>query len=197
MKKIKIDILSAIWFIFIIYSRSALIIPIISAIFIHELGHIIASIILKVEIKCITISILGARLEMNSEISYLKEFIISLSGPTFGFLAFLLTSQADIHPQTILNFSIISLALSIFNLLPIETLDGGRIVKCLLCSLFSLDLAEKIMQITTFFTLFSFWLISVYIMLKFSGGLSAFIFCSFFFAKCFIFGTKKRDLASF
>ena len=189
MKKIKIDILSAIWFIFIIYSKGALIIPIIAAIFIHELGHITASIILKVEIKCITISILGARLEMNGEISYLKEFIISRSGPMFGFLGFLLTSQIDIQSQTILNFSIISLALSIFNLLPIKTLDGGRIVKCLLYSLFSLDLSEKIMQIITFLTIFSFWLISVYIMLKYSGGLSAFIFCSFFFTKCFIFDT--------
>jgi hypothetical protein len=34
-------------------------------------------------------------------------------------------------------------------------------------------------------------------MLKFSSGLSTFVFCAILFSKCFIFNIKKRDFESF
>ena len=194
MPKIKIDLMSIIWCVLIIYFKSEWIIPCALAIIIHELGHILTSIFLKVQIKCIRTSILGARLEMDGDISYLDEMLIAFAGPFLGFCAFLFTFYYAQHSQQIMTFSIISLSLSIFNLFPIDTLDGGRIIKCLLFYLFPLSKAEKIMRIISFFTLFFFWLTSVYIMLKLSSGLSTFVFCAIFFSKCFIFNIKKRDL---
>ena len=191
MPKIKIDPFCALWLIFILYSMRELIIPLALSILLHELGHIIASVILKVKIKCLTVSLLGARLEISDEIPYLHEMLISLAGPMAGFLAFILTINTATQSQTLLHFCVISLALSIFNMFPISTLDGGRVLRCLLCCLCRLDTAEKIMRILTFFTLFFFWLISTYIMIKISSGLSGFVFCTFFFLKSFILNEKN------
>ena len=90
-------------------------------------------------------------------------------------------------------FSILSLCLSIFNLIPLVSLYGGRILKCALCLIFSLDTAEKILRITSFITLVSLWMLSVYMMLRISNGIPMFIFCLIFFSSCFVFNIKTRD----
>lgn len=192
MKKVKIDLFTVLWFIFIIYYENSIIIPFLLAITLHELGHILMSLFFEVRINRIYISVLGARLEIGGHISYFQEIMIALAGPAFGILGFLLTLKPAAYSQSLTNFSVISLALSLFNLFPIDILDGGRITKCLLCLLFSLEKAEKIMQIISFFILFFFWLISVYLMIKLSGGLSSFVFCAIFFLKCFIFDAKSE-----
>jgi Zn-dependent protease len=197
MPKIRVDLMSLVWVMLIMYFKSEWIIPCTIAIVIHELGHILISVFLKIKIKCIRTSILGARLEMEGDISYLDEMLIAFAGPFFGFCAFLFTIYFAHNSQEVMTFSIISLSLSMFNLFPIDTLDGGRILKCLIFYHFSIHKAERIMQIISFFTLFFFWLISVYIMIKFSSGLSTFVFCAILFSKCFIFNIKKRDFESF
>ncbi|MBO5715731.1 MAG: site-2 protease family protein [Clostridia bacterium] len=99
--------------------------------------------------------------------------------------------------EFLLSFVFISLSLTIFNLIPLATLDGGRMLFCFVCKCFSLDIALKILRLTSFFTLFVFWIFSVYLVIKISAGLPMLVFCSIFFAKCFVFDTKSRDFTSF
>ena len=204
MKKLKISAISIIWLCVMIYFKTPFLLPLMCAIAIHELGHIVTARVLKIEIKRFHLSILGAALETKGEISYVKELLLAMGGPLFGTLgsilgfAFLKT-KPDL-PATIdfiQYFSTISIVITIFNLIPLATLDGGRILKCIAYIVFPLTLADKIIKLFSFFTLFALWLFSVYAMLKLSQGVPTFVFCSIFFVKCFVLDTKNGVLTSF
>ena len=204
MTKIKISPLCAIWIIFLIKHQSNFILPLFCAIALHEMGHLFFAKLLKIKIKSFNLSILGARIQTKDILSYTDEFLLAFGGPFFGLMGFVLSIPLIMpnpsHPfiaSFLFPFAIISLCLTIFNLIPLSTLDGGRMMFCLMCHLFTLTLALKIIRLTSFFTLFAFWIFSVYMMIKISAGLSMLIFCYIFFAKCFIFDTKSRDFESF
>ncbi len=197
MKRIRVDASAIIWGVFIFYTNRALFIPLVLSIVLHELGHVFCALFIGAKIKRMHLSLHGAKIELEGNISYLQEILIALAGPFVGILASLLTFRSAALNEDIMTFCLASSALSIFNLLPLANFDGGRVAKCLLCSLFSLSTAEHVMEIISFFALFFFWLISVYFMIKFSGGVSGFIFCLIFFSKCFIFNKKRRDLRRF
>lgn len=204
MPKIKISPLSIIWLMFLIYSKTPYIIPMACAVILHELGHIVCALVLKIKINRFYLSMLGARMECSSEMSYTDEFLLALGGPFagafgFAFTFFISVKNMDISffKDQLLPFSLISLSLSIFNMLPLADLDGGRILKCLLFRFFSFEIATRIIHIISFLALFSLWLLSVYLMIKYDGGVASFVFCSIFFVKCFIFDTKNSDLTSF
>ena len=197
MAKISISASTVLYFAALAFFDGAHILPLLSAVALHETGHILCAKILNVKIKRMVLSPLGARLEIKDNISYRNEILISIAGPLLGILGFGLSLLFLNRFPYIDRFAFISLALSIFNLLPLSTLDGGRAVFCLCALIFNLDFAESVMRFITFFTLFAIWLFSVYIMIKFAGGLSAFVFCMIFFSKCFVFDTQKRDFQRF
>lgn len=204
MKKIKISPLSIIWILFLIFTETPFIIPLICAVILHEFGHLLCALILKIKIKRFDLSLLGARITTCSQLSYVDEIVFALGGPLMGFLGFAFTFKIALMNISepfcrsfLFPFSLLSLCLSVFNLIPLSSLDGGRILKCALCLIFSLDTAEKIAKVTTFLTLVSLWMLTVYMMLKIAYGLPMFIFCLIFFSKCFIFNTKNRDFESF
>ena len=204
MKKIRISPLFFIWVIFLIQFQRQYLLPLICAVALHELGHIGVALILKIKIKCFRLSILGARMETATELSYRDEFLLAAGGPFLGFLGFaaslphaLQGVSSNVDSNFVLQFAIISLVLTLFNLIPLSTLDGGRMLFCLVCRFFSLGLALRILRLTSFFTLFAFWIFSVYMVIKISSGLSMLIFCSIFFVKCFVFSNKNREFESF
>jgi stage IV sporulation protein FB len=204
MKKIKISPLFIIWIVFLIKFQSTFVLPLLCAVSLHELGHLTVAKILKIKIKCFRLSILGARIETEESLSYTNEFLLAAGGPFFGLLGFAFVFPytwqypTDSSIQSFwLPFSIISLCLTLFNLIPLSSLDGGRMAFCLMCQIFSLRFALKIIRISSFLTLFSFWIFSVYMMIKISMGLSMLVFCGIFFAKCFIFDIKNGDIVSF
>ncbi len=201
MKRIKISLLSVIWVVALMLTNTPFIIPLLFAVILHEVGHILCAKILKIELQRFDLSLLGARIKTKRELSYADEILFALGGPIAGFLGFGLTfnfalSHINIpfYQAFLFPFSLLSLCLSIFNLIPLNSLDGGRILKCLLCLLFSLDIAEKIMRFVTLLTLLSLWFLSIYMMLKISNGIAMFFFCLIFFSKCFIHSVKNGDL---
>ena len=204
MKKIKISPLCLIWLIFFIQFQGEFFLPFLCAIFLHEAGHIIVARALKIKIKYFRLSILGARIETAHELSYRDEFFFAFGGPFVGFCGCAFAYPFAMHyantpfvAQFLLPFVHISLLLTIFNLVPLSTLDGGRMLFCFVCRFFSLDFAQKILRLSSFFTLFTFWVFTVYLVIKISAGVPMLIFCSIFFAKCFVFNTKSGDFASF
>lgn len=203
MKKIKISPLSIIWIIFLMLSNTPFIFPLLCAVLLHECGHLLCASILKIKIQRFDLSLLGARIKTGNTLSYIDELILALGGPLAGFLGFAFTFKIALgnisipfFQKFLFPFSMLSLCLSIFNLLPLASLDGGRILKCVLCLIFSLDTAEKILRFMSFLTLLSLWMFSVYMMLKISNGVPMFIFCLIFFLKCFVLNSKTRDFES-
>ncbi len=111
---------------------------------IHEIGHLLAGIILKqkpekVEIIPVGISItFKTKLEdINKKIGKsnlleIKKILIALAGPITNIIIIIITLKIPINiiQKAIITYA--NLIIAIFNLLPIYPLDGGRILKGIL-----------------------------------------------------------------
>lgn len=107
----------------------------------HEMGHLLAIRILCKEHRRIKLTIGGARISLP-ETSHMQELICALSGPVVGFMMLFFL---NVFPK----LSVCALCQSLYNLLPIYPLDGGRVMKSLLYMLCSPPVASKIMSVIT------------------------------------------------
>lgn len=105
-------------------------------IFIHEMGHYLTSRFEGVPVKApLFIPMLGAfTAHAGLENDRRKEAIIAAAGPVFGFLAALLLYLFALSQPVVSHFVSLCFALSyfgflitLFNLIPMVPLDGGRI----------------------------------------------------------------------
>ena len=95
-------------------------------ILIHELGHVLAGIYLKWNIKEIIILPFGGLTKFEELLNkpIIEEFIITIMGPIFQIIGYyILKCKVDSSLFTFFNNSIL-----IFNLLPIIPLDGSKIL---------------------------------------------------------------------
>ena len=99
--------------------------------FIHELGHLLAGVLLKLKPKKMTIMPFGISIVFEeyceAKIINIKKMIIAIAGPltniAIAIVFFLLKKEGT---ENIIYANII---IALFNLLPIYPLDGGRILK--------------------------------------------------------------------
>ena len=135
------------------------------AIIVHETSHLLALRLMNVHISEIKISIFGATI-ITDAMHPLQEFICALAGP-IGALCLLLLRLK--YPE----LAICALFQSIYNLLPLYPLDGGRILYSAFILLFSQSISAKFTVYMSYFTLTSLALLSVWMQLKYSSGLFA------------------------
>ena len=161
----------------------SLLIIMISAV-LHELGHLGCALIRGVSVTEIKINAIGARIALGGIYSYTDEMIISVFGPLVniitGFIALSLTHLFG-HISELYLFFASSVTLAIINLLPIRTLDGGRILSTFLLKKLEISVSNTILSVSSFVVLFSIWTVSVYLLLKLQS-ISMFMFAiSIFF----------------
>lgn len=112
---------AAVWLI-----EPELLLPTALAATVHELGHVVAVLAVGGRVERLTLAALGAELRLSAGLSYARELPVALAGPVCSLaLAF---GAARLGWFLLAG---ISLALGLFNLLPIQPLDGGRVVLCL------------------------------------------------------------------
>lgn len=123
---------------------------------IHELCHLIASLLLKVKVYSIIVMPFGmtVRLEPSVIKTPKKEALIALAGPLsnglmllFGFLF----KDNNFNSLNYYLFMIINCAMLLINLIPVPPLDGGRLVRCFIIKHFGLAPAGKIMRNISYF----------------------------------------------
>jgi len=106
-------------------------------ILVHELGHSLTGIFLKLNLKRIEIYPYGgcSKLEYDINTPLIKEFLVLIMGPVFQllFLGLIYYIKIDV-PNYFYTYNYFIL---IFNLLPIYPLDGGKLLHLLLCVLIS------------------------------------------------------------
>lgn len=112
-------------------------------IFVHELGHIFASIILKWKIDKIEVYPFGCITRFNESLnsSMIEEFLILLYGPLFQIIFNML------YPLSISKYILL------FNLLPIYPLDGSKFIFLLLNNIVSYYNSYLIILVISFFTI--------------------------------------------
>ena len=131
-------------------------------IIIHEFGHFIMLYKYKWNISKINIYPFGGVITLNEDIDkdLNEELIISISGPLFQEILFLLVFilfKNNIIDEHIFNlFSDYNITILIFNLLPIVPLDGSKIINVILNKIFNFRMSYIINLVISIIFLFIF-----------------------------------------
>jgi Zn-dependent protease/CBS domain-containing protein len=121
-----------------------------ASILLHELGHSVTSILLRVPVRSITLFLFGGVAELGAEPRRARdEFLIAVAGPATSLLLSLafgvlwLAVGGD-HPVAVVAgwLAAVNLGVGLFNLLPGFPLDGGRVLRAVLWGLTD-DLARS------------------------------------------------------
>ena len=166
------------------------------AVLLHELGHLLMSWLCHAHIGGLKLDLLGARMTIDGMVSYKQEFLIALGGPLANFVTAMGTY--GLWREDVLQgkgwqslFFVASMALGAFNLLPVGTMDGGRMLTALLSYFVNPIVAYVIIKVTTAVFLLCLWLISTYTLLVGGGMLSLFVF-----SMCLLFRLLSADPAT-
>lgn len=156
---------------------------------IHELGHLIAGLILGMKPEKIELMPYGLSVSFklipkdynkqiyNGNLLSIKKIIVAFAGPITNLIIIVIVS--NLFPNLVIIYA--NLLLMIFNLLPIYPLDGGRIIKQILHIIFGKKEAEKYMNNISFITLIFITFIGS-ILIYYMKNISIFIIVIFLWA---------------
>ena len=102
---------------------------ILAPVIVHELGHIAALRLYGLRVRRVTADLRGLCIEYGGWCAPAGHIVSALAGPAAG-LAYALAASyfsARVQNETLTLSAGVSLLLSLFNLLPIWPLDGGRV----------------------------------------------------------------------
>lgn len=111
---------------------------------IHELAHLLAGILIKMKPEKLEIMPFGFSISFkinvyeynkkikNGNMLSLKKIFVALAGPLINLLLMFIIFYLNINENMKLQMIYANLILTVFNLLPVYPLDGGRILKELL-----------------------------------------------------------------
>lgn len=168
---------------------------------IHELGHLAAAVACGVRITGMRLDLFGARLELPGLLSYRQELLVALGGPAANLLTATVLFRAWTAcgcpvcgaSPSLSGWALVlgvllpaSLGLCAVNLLPVASLDGGRILSCLLSLTLGADVARRVLRLLSLFLLSLLWLLSVYALLRAGQFLSLFVFSFSLLVRCMV-----------
>ena len=162
MKKCKIGISFFLLFILcLVFKQFKLLINYFFALALHELAHLLVAISRGYKLKLIQIDMFGLSIDLDAELSDKDSFAVNIAGPMCNlFLCLMCVPIYSLFPASNLvlsEFCFTNLALTLFNLLPIYPLDGGKLFRSMIKSdktYVRLDIVVRIVFITTFLGLF-------------------------------------------
>ncbi len=176
--KIKVSFFGVLMIICQIFTHSYIALAALLAAFLHELGHIIAAVACKIELREMKLDVFGAAITPQGAIcSYKKEMIFAAAGPLVNIISVVVLMPLWNGAGEFLRlFIAASCFLGAINILPICDLDGGRIMQSALSLFLSPNMVNILCGMMSFLCAFSLWLLSVYLILRISATLSLFVF---------------------
>ena len=185
IKNIKINIICVLLillFFYINFSVYALII--LACIFIHELGHIILIKLRGFKILSVEATPCGINIIINGLAPYRTDILIALGGPVFNiifaFLFFLIMQGAG--NSSILMFAFITnIIYAALNLFPVASLDGGRVLACILKIYFPENIARNIFAAISAIFLIILSICAFFILMLTGYNFSLVLLCAYLF----------------
>ena len=182
----------------------------------HEGGHLAAARLLGIKIKEIRFEFSGIRICPDEGISsYKKELFLAAAGPFANLCVITVTvalfslwgitaDEASVLCSKLLfegeytragAISFVALSSLLqggINLLPVRTLDGGRMTYCLTAILWDERRAENLLDVFSALSAIVSWTASLYLMLKISSGLGIYVFSACLFLSTFEKGNDTK-----
>ena len=170
--------------------RTGLVVPTITAVAVHECGHLLAMWAAECQPKAIRLIPTSVQITRGFSNKKYGESGIALCGPVANLVLFLAlyANFLMFESKKILSFAILNLVLAFFNLLPVSGLDGGVLLAAFLSRFTDINKAYRIVQIVTMFFAFFAFLMGVYLALIGTFNISVFI-VALYLAVC---GMMKR-----
>ena len=113
----------------------------------HEIMHILTLTIFYVKPKVIYFSIYGLSIKKEKELPLFKEFIVLVSGCFGNLVIFTLALFFNLHILALVN-----LCIFVFNMIPLEKLDGGQILQLVCYKFLKYETSIKLIKITSTFS---------------------------------------------
>jgi membrane-associated protease RseP (regulator of RpoE activity) len=122
------------------------------ALTLHEVGHLIATIIFKIKFQRLKITMFGFNLNANLEGTSLgRKIILFFAGPFLNMIIFFALRCTEYN-----NFANINIFLALINMIPIVPLDGGNICKSILEKIIDGESVGRYMIMTNCFFIVCF-----------------------------------------
>lgn len=101
-------------------------------VFVHEAGHIFFGYLFDYKVKKINIYTFGGItiFESNLNNKFISDLLVALGGVIFQLILFLIVKKTDTYAYKI--FLTYNTSIMFFNLIPIVSLDGGKIVNAII-----------------------------------------------------------------
>ena len=160
----------------------------------HELGHIFLARGLDIKLREMRLGFGGARIYTEGEsLPYKKEFWLCAGGPIASLLLCVICSaalaiicQGSIEEMESLLLesgvsnglflcACISLSQAIVNLMPVASLDGGRMIVALFSRFGNMSIARAAETVSTVIAALVLWLAAVYLLLRTGNGIGIFV----------------------
>lgn len=182
---------AAIFVLMLIFQPSGIVLSSLGAAVLHEVGHMLAAVILGIPMRSLDVGMFGASLKVRGTlISYPKEFLLCAAGPAMNFISavavIILSEHRGYYSETGEWFASVSLMLGVLNLIPAEGFDGGRMLSVAITSLFGPRASARILSFSTFMSIMALWMLSVYLLIRYGTSLSLFVFTVSLFYRLFI-----------
>ena len=153
---------------------------VLSSVILHELGHLIASLLYHKRPEYIELMPTGISIGLAPPSSYIEEIVIAAAGPLMNLLYI---AAASFFPSQLSEtIKLVSLLLCFLNLLPLGDFDGGRILRAVLSLLLEETISFRISQFITTICLAILWVLSLYIFFYSGVNMTLLIFCAYLFS---------------
>lgn len=126
----------------------------------HELGHIFMMVACRVRVRALSLRLFDVLITADSPPTFCADVLITLAGAAANFL-FALLFFAFLPV-----FSTANIALGIFNLLPVMSLDGGHLLYICIQRRFSMRACELVLRATTFVIMLPLMAAGIYFLFR-------------------------------
>ena len=144
-------LLAAMVTIMLLTDKTGYMLPALFAVFLHEIGHLFMMWVLECAPK--RVKLIPASIQITTPFGkrYRNDILTAISGPAVNILLFLTLyfNYLAFGNKVTLYFALLNLVIGSFNLLPVNGLDGGTILYCVLAKYKSPQKAALILKIIT------------------------------------------------